>query len=1008
MKKVLENFIKGFKEKKNIKFIAIGFVLTVAVFVAYIFHGSAVQIISTNTPISSANAWEPYFYPNSTVETFGTSSTNIIEKNTTKSLFGGEFYRLDLTQGNGATKGTSGVILGNVGEYQGHIVDMKITFMDWSYNTSCTLNANHDNEAGIEVYPDPHAKSSSVTEEDALKLKGHIHFSREGCVREMKYKMEFLVHGTNNKLQIGGHFGIYDVDVYNGPDSTHPTTALRFEYIYPNSGISAIYAANPTLCGTRQDTIEPNGILCNEMNVSKSTVVTDGPKYRLTMLYNTDTINLVYGYYNTASTPTAGAGFAGGQPANAIDYPAPIKSVSRYMGSANTSLDVASDEEFFFHVKQFIPHQGDANEMNRLTSLSFEDQIDEDLDLYNCHIVTSANSDDRLDADFDIDCNQMTNKVTATWKGTNLEKMLGKTVMLEVKVRPSREQGKLINSQNFDPSTGKVTITNKGTVTLNSIDTDTNDAVVNVQIPSYTLTVHHYKEGTIEKLALDEVSTKYKDESYSTSVLNPIPDNYEYVSTSGTPSGIISGDTTVTYYYKLKDYTLTVHHYKEGTTEQLALDEVSTKQHGSSYTTSSLNPMPEGYELVGTPANATGTISEDTTVIYYYKLKDYTLTVHHYKEGTTEQLALDEVSTKQHGASYTTSPSSNVSSNYELVTTPDNATGTITGNTTVTYYYKLKKGTVVTKHLEYGTNTPLADEVNEIKNYGEEYETSASSSIPENYILKETPSNYRGTVNSPTTEVIYYYEKKDPQIVPTIEKTGTEAITKSTDKINYTIKYKATFADYTGAATVTIIDHLPYKIDEANSNLNGGTYNEEGKTITWTENIDVNSVTKPTEEITKNIEVKYIEIDKKQEHIVNEVTGNIRAEDKNIDVTSHFNTSINITGRIIVKYVDKDGKELAESIESTGKVGEEFTATAKDIEGYKVVTRPELEKVSYDEEEQTLIYVYEKAKENTVIVPKTAFNVPSYVVIGSIILLLLSAGGIFYVYKGKDLLKLIK
>ncbi|MBR2833261.1 MAG: hypothetical protein IKE75_02390, partial [Bacilli bacterium] len=59
-------------------------------------------------------------------------------------------------------------------------------------------------------------------------------------------------------------------------------------------------------------------------------------------------------------------------------------------------------------------------------------------------------------------------------------------------------------------------------------------------------------------------------------------------------------------------------------------------------------------------------------------------------------------------------------------------------------------------------------------------------------------------------------------------------------------------------------------------------------------------------------------------------------------------------------------------------------------------------------EEQTLIYVYEKAKENTVIVPKTAFNVPSYVVIGSIILLLLSAGGIFYVYKGKDLLKLIK
>ncbi|MBR2833818.1 MAG: isopeptide-forming domain-containing fimbrial protein [Bacilli bacterium] len=43
-----------------------------------------------------------------------------------------------------------------------------------------------------------------------------------------------------------------------------------------------------------------------------------------------------------------------------------------------------------------------------------------------------------------------------------------------------------------------------------------------------------------------------------------------------------------------------------------------------------------------------------------------------------------------------------------------------------------------------------------------------------------------------------------------------------------------------------------------------------------------------------------------------------------------------------------------------------------------------------------------------VVVPKTAFNVPSYVVIGGIILLILAAGGVFYVYKGKDLFPLKK
>lgn len=42
---------------------------------------------------------------------------------------------------------------------------------------------------------------------------------------------------------------------------------------------------------------------------------------------------------------------------------------------------------------------------------------------------------------------------------------------------------------------------------------------------------------------------------------------------------------------------------------------------------------------------------------------------------------------------------------------------------------------------------------------------------------------------------------------------------------------------YKGDVTVTVVDELPYEIDEEKSVLSGGTYNKEEKTITWTQDI---------------------------------------------------------------------------------------------------------------------------------------------------------------------------
>lgn len=52
--------------------------------------------------------------------------------------------------------------------------------------------------------------------------------------------------------------------------------------------------------------------------------------------------------------------------------------------------------------------------------------------------------------------------------------------------------------------------------------------------------------------------------------------------------------------------------------------------------------------------------------------------------------------------------------------------------------------------------------------------------------------------------------------------TGTNKVTKSTDKVSYQINYSTVFTDYIGDATIKIVDRLPYKIDVESSNLDGG------------------------------------------------------------------------------------------------------------------------------------------------------------------------------------------
>ena len=427
----------------------------------------------------------------------------------------------------------------------------------------------------------------------------------------------------------------------------------------------------------------------------------------------------------------------------------------------------------------------------------------------------------------------------------------------------------------------------------------------------FSLTVHHYLEGTEDKLEVDEVSSLYKDTEYTTSPSKELLKRYTLVSsaTRVTPesagtSGKIQENTEVSYYYKLKEYqittevkehdetdigeniskvkggnisgeemtpyetviinqnstkdititadegyqiksitiqsidengsiteenvkitgknttynlskfsnltsnkhviveferiigTLTVHHYVEKTTNHVPLADGSTADDesksgyiGNNYATKARTDINENYELVGVPENSSGEyIDGNIEVIYYYKLKDTSVLVHHYLEGTTTKLTEDETKLGKVGDKYTTS-SANVDSKYELVTTPNNANGTMTlDQIIVTYYYRVKDTSVLVHHYKEGTTEKVSEDVTKKGKIDDEYTTTIADDLPEYYELVEEPTNKTGTMTEEQIVVTYYYRLKKYQYTVNYLEKGTNKVlheAKTTQNITY-------------------------------------------------------------------------------------------------------------------------------------------------------------------------------------------------------------------------------
>ena len=200
-------------------------------------------------------------------------------------------------------------------------------------------------------------------------------------------------------------------------------------------------------------------------------------------------------------------------------------------------------------------------------------------------------------------------------------------------------------------------------------------------------------------------------------------------------------------------------------------------------------------------------------------------------------------------------------------------------NKEVVVTFKKIETSVLVHHYKENTTEQLSKDVTINGEVGDNYTTQVATDIPKNYELVATPSNATGSMTEEQIVVTYYYRLKTPSITnQVINKTGTDRITVANQEMSYTITYTANVTDYIGNAEVTIVDTLPYAIDEGKSDLAGGIYDSASKTITWKENIsDIDSYNgKGTVNITKTFKVVYVGLDMNQEKVTNNVKGNIK------------------------------------------------------------------------------------------------------------------------------------
>ena len=429
----------------------------------------------------------------------------------------------------------------------------------------------------------------------------------------------------------------------------------------------------------------------------------------------------------------------------------------------------------------------------------------------------------------------------------------------------------------------------------------------------YKITVKHLEYGTNNIVAPEETYYKYYNESYEYGISSSLPGNYQLKTRPDNYKGnVLSEETVITYLYEKKNPNLT---------SNVTITSTDTIEHRVDAVTYNISSTSTVKDFIGS-----GTVTDVITLPYEIDLTKSNLDGGTYNNSTkkitwTKSYEAATADTNVVNTSYEISlvykniPISvlNISANYE--STISNELGTMSSNKEASTEIK-EKYKLIVKHLEYGTNKVLADDDVFEKYYNESYEVGISENLPGNYKLKTRPSNYKGNILAEETIVTYLYEKKTPILTGNVNITGPESIDNRFNPIDYKITYTGSVKDLIGEYNTNIVVELPYEIDLSKSNLDGGTYNNINKTITWNYTNSTTSINKKDIAYEYNISVVYKDVPISAKKYDAKTTATLSIENESDIKESLKTTNILEKYKLIVKHLQYEtNKEIVDQEE---------------------------------------------------------------------------------------------
>lgn len=291
---------------------------------------------------------------------------------------------------------------------------------------------------------------------------------------------------------------------------------------------------------------------------------------------------------------------------------------------------------------------------------------------------------------------------------------------------------------------------------------------------------------------------------------------------------------TVTNRYEEILVPLTVHYYIEGTqnkvpldNNELAQDVVMQGERGETYTTQALTNVNEKYALVEVPSNSSGTYvaGQEMVVIYYYKLRETNITVS--KELSTQNNRKYVLPGEKITYKVVVKNEGDLGKDVIVKDTIPEGTTFVEGSIKIDEQAQTAM-TVTDLANGITIHIPMANkEEASVKTLSFEVAVKEDATG----IITNTASVDEETTNEVTIPIVSYEA--------TIDKTSKQdKVTTKDTNVYYEIEFNATVNHFEGKAVVTMIDTLPYPINQEKSDLNGGNYDANSQTITWQQEID--------------------------------------------------------------------------------------------------------------------------------------------------------------------------